>query len=77
VIEAVVLGSANSKAIRRPRIVNILRRRPVLRARIEAGTRSENGQTIFDVDTKKVASVAPLSDDCRRFGYYFARPRFA
>jgi hypothetical protein len=56
-VESVIAGSANPESIKRPRVANILRRAPALRARIEAAKTCAHGQTQFTIEPERVKNV--------------------
>ncbi|MEX2163106.1 MAG: hypothetical protein WD823_02530 [Sulfuricaulis sp.] len=56
-IESVVAGTTDPAHIRRPRVAEILKRAPALRARLEAAKTTEDGQTKFHVEPDRVRNV--------------------
>jgi hypothetical protein len=74
-VESVIAGSTEPDAIRRPRVAEILRRAPALRARIEAARITEGGEIRFRVEPDRIRNVVlklarghaayELSQQCR------------
>lgn len=56
-VEAVVSGTTDPDVVRRPRVAEILRRSPGLRARLERAGRTEDGQTMFAIEPHRVRNV--------------------
>ncbi len=56
-IECVVAGSTDPDRVERPLIADMLRKRPSLRARIDAGKRQSGDQTIFDIEQARVRNI--------------------
>jgi len=56
-IEAVIAGSTDPEHMRRPRVANVFRRAPALRARIERAKSSQNGRVQFGVEPNRVRNV--------------------
>jgi hypothetical protein len=56
-IEAVVVGSTDPDCFRRARVADILRRSPGLRTRIESARRTDQEQTLFDIEGTRVRNV--------------------
>jgi hypothetical protein len=56
-IESVIAGSPDPARIRRPRVANILRRTPALRAKIEAARTIKDGRTVFNIESDRSRNV--------------------
>ena len=56
-VEAVVSGTADPDIVRRPRVAEILRRSPGLRARLEDARTMETGQPVFAIQPDRVRNV--------------------
>lgn len=56
-IESVIAGSTEPDVIRRPRVAEILRRSPALRARIEAARTTDGRGISFEVEPNRIRNV--------------------
>ncbi|AYW90633.1 hypothetical protein EGX47_04355 [Yersinia pseudotuberculosis] len=56
-IESAIAGSANPDYIRRLKIADILRRSPQLQNRIDSSKHIRNGQTYFEVESKRIKNI--------------------
>ena len=56
-VEAVIAGSTEPNNVRRPRVAEILRRKPGLRARIETARFTDDGRIHFQVEPDRIKNV--------------------